>query len=95
MRLAALFWVLLAGVSAAEQEAGTRFGAFTAPVEAPTHRYGHGIMGDLPEWGCLCLTGPAAQTCVTLPQSAVFKDMVPRLADLDRDGTPRCHHRQC
>ncbi|ASM71666.1 hypothetical protein SULPSESMR1_00835 [Pseudosulfitobacter pseudonitzschiae] len=51
MRLAALFWVLLAGVSAAEQEAGTRLGAFTAPIEAPTHRYGHGIMGDLPEWG--------------------------------------------
>ncbi len=88
MRLAALLWALLAGASAAEPLAEVRAGAFTARFEAPTHRYGHAIMGDLPEWGPLCLSGPDAQACVTLPESAVFEDMVPRLADLDHDGIP-------
>tara|TARA_R110000751_G_scaffold17419_8_gene53950 strand:+ start:2297 stop:3013 length:717 start_codon:yes stop_codon:yes gene_type:complete len=88
MRLAALFWALLSAAAVAAPRAETRLGAYTAWYEAATHRYGHGIMGNLPEWGRLCLAGPATQACVTLPEAAVFEDMAPRLADLDHDGTP-------
>lgn len=88
MRLAALFWALLSVAAVAAPRVETRQGAYTAWYEAPTHRYGHGIMGDLPEWGRLCLSGPAGQSCVTLPESAVFEDIAPRLADLDGDGSP-------
>lgn len=88
LRLAALCWALLAGAAFAAPQGHARLGLFTAQFEAPTHRYGHAIMGDLPEWGRLCLTGPVTQACVTLPETTVFEDMAPRLADLDHDGTP-------
>ena len=69
--------------------AETTQGGWSAEFQEPTHRYGHGIMGDLPEWGRLCLSGKDGQAaCVTLPERRVFEDMAPRLADLDRDGTP-------
>lgn len=61
---------------------------YTAQFEAPTHRYGHAIMGDLPEWGRLCLEGDGVRACVTLPESSVFEDMAPRLSDVDVDGKP-------
>lgn len=78
MRLAALFWALLScGASVAEPLAKVHLGDFTARFEAPTERYGHAIMGDLPQWGGLCLSGPKAQACVTLPQSTVFEDIAP------------------
>jgi hypothetical protein len=88
MRLAALFWALLSVAAVAAPRAETRLGAYSAWYAAPTHRYGHGIMGDLPEWGQLCLSGPSGQGCLTLPETAVFEDMAPRLADLDGDGIP-------
>ena len=62
---------------------------WTARFEAPTNRYGHGIMGDLPEWGRLCLTHKDGRGgCLTLPDERVFEDMAPRLADVDGDGLP-------
>ncbi len=88
LRLAALAWALLASAAIAAPQGQARLGAYTAQFQTPTHRYGHAIMGDLPEWGRLCLTGPATQACVTLPETAVFEDMAPRLADLDHDGIP-------
>ena len=88
MWLAALCWALLAGAATAAPQGHARLGSYTAQFQAPTHRYGHAIMGDLQEWGRLCLTGPATQACVTLPETAVFEDMAPRLADLDHDGIP-------
>ena len=76
---------LAPGVAAAAE---TWLGQAAARFEAPTHRYGHAIMGDLPEWGRLCLLHEGARTCVTLPETRVFEDIAPRLADLDHDGTP-------
>lgn len=64
-------------------------GGWHAEFSRPTDRYGHAIMGDLPEWGRLCLSGPPGhQACVTLPQDFVFEDIAPRLHDLDRDSVP-------
>ena len=63
-------------------------GDWTARFDEPTNRYGHAIMGNLPEWGRVCLIGPGAEACVRLPQTSVFEDIAPRLADVDGDGTP-------
>jgi phosphoribosylamine-glycine ligase len=64
-------------VNAAE----TWLGPTGARFEAPTDRYGHAIMGDLPEWGRLCLILVGGEVCVTLPQTRVFEDIAPRLAE--------------
>lgn len=72
--------------AAAAQTVEVRSGGAVARFEDPTHRYGHGIMGDLPEWGRLCLADDDGEACVDLPRTSVFEDMAPRLADLDRDG---------
>lgn len=77
--------LLAAGVDA-QQVSKVARGTASAWFAAPTHRYGHGIMGDLPEWGRLCLRDAGQEACVTLPETAVFEDMAPRLADVDRDG---------
>ncbi len=68
---------------------------FHAFFDAPTNRYGHAVLGDTPEWGRLTFVrqgspehGPYLQAEITLPQSRVFEDIRPRLADLDGDGTP-------
>jgi hypothetical protein len=85
IRCAALPLALLGGaVNAAE----TWLGPTGARFEAPTDRYGHAIMGDLPEWGRLCLILVGGEVCVTLPQTRVFEDIAPRLADLDGDAVP-------
>ena len=63
-----------------------RADGWRAAFSLPTDRYGHAIMGDLPEWGRLCLSGPAGSACVTLPQTRVFEDIAPRLHDLDGNG---------
>lgn len=70
------------------QASETWLGPTGARFEAPTHRYGHGIMGDLPEWGRLCLLLAGDRICVTLPETRVFEDIAPRLADLDNDTVP-------
>lgn len=87
-RRAFLAVCLLLAPPVAAQTATTEAGEARATFSEPTFRYGHGIMGDLPEWGRLCLEVAGQGACVTLPQASVFEDMAPRLHDLDRDGAP-------
>jgi hypothetical protein len=81
IRAAALALILYGSAAAASDTVSARFAD-------PTDRYGHAIMGDLPEWGRLCLTVTGRDTCVTLPETSVFEDIAPRLHDLDGDGMP-------
>jgi hypothetical protein len=81
-----LFRALLAAVllSTAQAQASD---IVAADYAAPTTRYTHGVLGDAVEWGALVLTlSDGARLRITLPQSAVFEDIAPRLADVDRDG---------
>ncbi len=54
----------------------------------PTSRYRHGALGDTVEGGALVvqLKG-GAQVTYRLPETEVFEDIAPRIADLDNDGT--------
>jgi hypothetical protein len=53
----------------------------------PTTRYDHGILGDKIEAGSLVIeTRDGQQHTVRLRDDAVFEDLEPRLADLNRDG---------
>lgn len=55
----------------------------------PTTRYAHGVLGDAVEWGALRLTlSDDRRLLMTLPETLVFEDTSPRLADLDGDGRP-------
>lgn len=55
----------------------------------PTKRYDHAILGDDVEWGGLRLvTTSGRRLTITLPETRVFEDLAPRLADIDADGTP-------
>ncbi len=85
MRVLGLILAALAGPVFAES-VETNSDTAVARFEGPTNRYGHGIMGDLPEWSRLCLSHAGQEACVDLPQNAVFEDMAPRLADMDGDG---------
>jgi hypothetical protein len=60
----------------------------SAQYSAPTDRYAHGILGDAIEWGTLDIITDGGTRNYTLPQSRVFEDVAPRLADLDNDGSP-------
>lgn len=54
---------------------------------SPTDRYEHGVLGDAVEGGGLTARladGKAAE--LLLPQSDIFEDITPRLADLNSDG---------
>jgi len=53
----------------------------------PTTRYDHGILGDKIEAGALVIeTRDGKRHVVRLKDDAVFEDLEPRLADLDRNG---------
>ncbi len=55
----------------------------------PTKRYDHAILGDNVEWGALRLvTTLGRRLTITLPETRVFEDLAPRLADIDADGNP-------
>lgn len=55
----------------------------------PTDRYGHRVLGAGGEWGAMLLALDDGTTRrVTLPDTLVFEDIAPRLADLDGDGAP-------
>jgi hypothetical protein len=59
----------------------------SADYTDPTDRYAHGILGDAIEFGALRLTlSDGRVVTITLPQSSVFEDVAPRLADVDLDG---------
>ncbi|TMV09533.1 VCBS repeat-containing protein [Ruegeria sediminis] len=82
-RAAFCLWLAGAGPAAwADTIASARF-------TEPTARYAHGVLGDDLEWGALELTLSDGRTVThTLPETRVFEDLAPRLADLDGDGRP-------
>jgi len=54
---------------------------------APTERYDHGVLGDAVEaGGQLVRLKDGGERQLLLPETQVFEDLEPRLADLDRDG---------
>ncbi len=55
----------------------------------PTGRYPHGVLGDRLEWEGLRLILPDGREAVAiLPESRVFEDLTPRLADIDGTDPP-------
>lgn len=83
MRHAAFGLLLLSTPAAAEEVIAD------ARYTEPTTRYDHGILGDAIEWGALNLTlQDGRRITLRLPESRVFEDIAPRLADLDSDGAP-------
>ena len=60
-----------------------------ARFAGPTARYPHGVLGDPIEYTKLILNmvGPVSVE-FDLPESRVFEDVAPRLADVDGDGRP-------
>ena len=53
----------------------------------PTTRYGHGVIGDAIEAGRLNVKTRSGEIfSLDLPETEVFEDRTPRLADLDGDG---------
>ncbi len=61
----------------------------SAKYVLPTARYDHGILGDAVEYGGLEMRLRDGRTLrLTLPDTRVFEDLAPRLADLDGDGAP-------
>lgn len=82
IRLAAVLLALAAPVSAGEAISG-------AAYADPTTRYAHGVLGDAVEWGALVLdTTDGRRLRFVLPETRVFEDLAPRLADLDGDTRP-------
>ena len=62
-------------------------GAVTAWYGQPTARYGHGVLGDAIEAGSLVAIDETGRShALVLPETQVFEDITPRLADLDGDG---------
>ena len=54
----------------------------------PTTRYAHGVLGDAIEASILKIRTPAGRIhSLSLPETEVFEDRYPRLADLDGDGS--------
>ncbi len=80
--------VLLGGLPAFGDSLKRTEGAWSVVFDQATDRYGHAIMGNVPEWGRLCLSNRDEQACVTLSKDSVFEDMDPRLFDVDQDGEP-------
>ena len=61
----------------------------SAAYADPTTRYAHAVLGDDIEYGSLVMgLVDGRRIRVTLPESRVFEDIAPRLADLDGDGAP-------
>jgi hypothetical protein len=76
--------LVLAGAAAGPASAGVASAAF----EAPTARYPHNVLGDLPGWGAMRLTASDGRSVrIVLPESRVFEDIAPRLWDIDGNGT--------
>ncbi|MGZ9811747.1 FG-GAP repeat domain-containing protein [Pseudoroseicyclus sp. H15] len=95
MRWAALFLAAMAGNGAAAQESLSK--VVSAEYAEPTDRYDHGVLGDAIEWGALtfrvnlcpaCANVQLQDVTIRLPDTRVFEDVAPRLADLTGDGSP-------
>jgi len=62
-------------------------GVVGAKLSCATMRYAHGVLGDEIEAGCLIVVDESDQAfTIELPQSQVFEDLEPRIADMDDDG---------
>lgn len=62
-------------------------GIVKATLSCATSRYAHGVLGDAIEAGCLVVEDEAgASYVIELPESQVFEDLIPRIADIDDDG---------
>jgi len=66
-----------------------------AVLANPVNRYGHGILGNTPEWGSLQFVvqgsprhGPYVFAEYVLPKDRIFEDVIPRLVDVDGDDSP-------
>lgn len=73
------------GRTAAATINGRRYKAWLADG---TSRYGHGVLGDAEEAETLIVAVEDKRHALTLGPDAVFEDLEPRLADIDRDGSP-------
>ena len=61
----------------------------SASYAQPTQRYQHGVFGETEEWGALAFELSDGQRMILrLPETRVFEDIAPRLADVDGDGAP-------
>ncbi|OLS43999.1 hypothetical protein BV509_06345 [Rhodovulum sulfidophilum] len=81
--------LLLAGALPASARDGASARIVAARYADPTARYDHGVLGDRLEWGSLVLRLSKGGTRrIVLPDTRVFEDLAPRLADLDGDGAP-------
>ena len=79
----------IAGLAALWAHAAAAQQITDASYADPTTRYAHGVLGDAVEWGALRLTvSDGTRIKITLPETLVFEDTAPRLADLDGDGAP-------
>lgn len=81
MRRMAAALALAAGITG-PAAAEVRSARFTEP----TTRYAHAVLGDAVEWGALELQTGSATITLRLPETRVFEDLAPRLADVDDDG---------
>jgi len=62
-------------------------GITEAFFSCPTDRYPHGVLGDRIEGGCLIVTDDTGTRHTRiLPETQVFEDLTPRIADIDNDG---------
>lgn len=85
MRAARAFIAALAALAAGPAAGSDSITA--ARYADPTARYDHAVLGDALEWGALELTiADGRRLRFALPQTHVFEDTAPRLADLDGDG---------
>ena len=82
----ALAALLLLAAPAFGQQLTATDGPTRLVIDQPVDRYGHAIMGEVPEWSRLCLSRDGRKGCVTLPETAIFEEMEARLADIDGDG---------
>ena len=84
MRLAP--WALLAVLAVAPAAAQT---IIAADYAQPVTRYGHDALGPGHEWGALDLGLQGGQRLrFSLPETLVYEDIAPHLADLNGDGFP-------
>lgn len=62
-------------------------GVVRAMLSCATGRYAHGVLGDAIEAGCLVVQDENdASYVIELPETQVFEDLIPRIADIDGNG---------
>ena len=77
----------LVGLLAAATAAATPLAPANAQFSAPTNRYPHNVLGNIPGFGALDVTlADGTVLRRVLPEHRVFEDVAPRLWDVDDDG---------